>query len=84
MVSTVTIIPITAYLIVLIAGLIFSSFHPERIKRSHHHKIKTIDRTQDAKTNKEIASNTNSPNSICSVRIQEFCSIAYATSINMF
>ena len=58
--NTVTIIPITAYLIVFIAGLIFSSFPPERINNSPHHKIKTIESTQAASTKREIKSKKKS------------------------
>jgi hypothetical protein len=50
---------------VLIAGLILSSFHPERIKSKPHHNIKRIDSRPADKTNKEIARRINSQKSIC-------------------
>jgi len=60
--STVTMIPITAYLIVLIAGLIFSSFPPESIKSNPHHKIKTMDKTPAANTKIDISKRKKSQN----------------------
>jgi len=83
-VNTVTIIPITAYLIVFIAGFILSSLPPERIKSNPHHKINNIENIQADKTNIEIASNTKSQNSILSQSIDAQVSIAYAVSIIIF
>jgi len=60
----VTIIPITAYLIVFIAGLIFSSLPPDNIKRRPHHNINNIEKIQANKTKIEIVNNTKSQNSI--------------------
>jgi len=57
-------IPIIAYLIVLIAGFILSSFPPERISKSPHHKMKTTEKIQANKTKSEIANNMKSQNSI--------------------
>lgn len=48
---------------VLIAGLILSSFPPERIKSNPPHKMNTIEKTPANNTKSEIASNTNSQNS---------------------
>jgi len=64
MVNTVITIPITANLIVFIAGLILSSFHHDNINNKPHRKIKTIDSIPEAKTKSEIASNIKSQNSI--------------------
>jgi len=69
-VNTVTTIPITANLIVFIAGLILSSFHPERIKSKPHHKINTIDNIPEASTNKEIHNKTKSQKSIVGHNIE--------------
>jgi hypothetical protein len=55
-----------AYLIVLIAGLILSSFPPERIRSKPHHRINTIDKIPANKTNREIDNNTKSQNVIVS------------------
>ena len=63
MVNTVTTIPITAYLIVLIAGFILSSFPQESISKRPHHKMKTIENIPAAKTNIDIAIKTNSQKS---------------------
>jgi hypothetical protein len=63
-VKTVTTIPITANLIVLIAGLILSSFHHDNIRSSHHQRIKTIEKIQETNTNHDIANNIKSQNSI--------------------
>jgi hypothetical protein len=54
----------------LIAGLILSSLPPERIKSNPHHNINTIEKTQEASTNKEIASNINSQISILGQSIE--------------
>lgn len=70
-VRTVTTIPITAYLIVLIAGFILSSFPQESISKSHHQSIKTTEKIQAAKTNIDIASKTNSQKSSFSHSIDE-------------
>jgi len=58
--TTVIIKPITAYLIVFIAGFILSSFHPDRINNNPHHNIKTIDSIPDVKINKDIIVRTKS------------------------
>jgi hypothetical protein len=71
MVNTVTTIPITAYLIVLIAGFILSSFPPDNMSKRPHHNIKTIEKIQAAKTNMDIASKTNSQKSSFSHSIDE-------------
>jgi hypothetical protein len=44
-----------AYLIVLIAGFILSSFPQESIKRSPPQRMNIIEKTQDIKTNIDIA-----------------------------
>jgi len=62
-VRTVTITPIMAYLMVFIAGFILSSFPPERIKRSPHQSIKSIESTHAASTKRDIARSMNSPKS---------------------
>ncbi len=80
-VRTVTTIPITAYLIVLIAGLILSSFLPAKINNNPHHKIKTIENIQEAKTNNEIANNINSPLFIVGQKIALLWFKAYVVSI---
>lgn len=82
-VNTVTIIPITAYLIVLIAGLIFSSFPPDNIKSRPHHKINKIENIQANKTKIDIVNNTKSQNSILSQNSHTHVSIAYAVSITI-
>jgi len=69
-VNTVITIPITAYLIVLIAGLILSSLPPDKIKSKPHHNIKTIEKIHEANTNNEIANKTKSQNSILGQRIE--------------
>lgn len=80
-VSTVTTIPITAYLMVLIAGLILSSFHHDKIKSKPHHRINIIEKIQEAKTNNEIPSKMKSPNSIAGQNIEFQASKAYVVSI---
>lgn len=72
-VRTVTTIPITAYLIVFIAGLILSSFQPDRINNNHPHSIKTTENTQEANTNNEIANNIKSQNEIVSENKDQLC-----------
>ncbi|MDP2396664.1 MAG: hypothetical protein Q8S84_06415 [bacterium] len=69
-VNTVTTIPITAYLIVLIAGFIFSSLPPDNIKSNHPHNIKTIEKTPENKTNNEIANKIKSQNPIVDPNIE--------------
>jgi len=59
-VNTVTTIPITAYLIVFIAGLILSSLPPDKINNNPPHSINTIENTPDANTNIDIASKIKS------------------------
>jgi len=53
----------------LIAGLILSSFPPERIKSSPHQRINTIENTHANKTNKEIANKMKSPNAMLLVKM---------------
>jgi hypothetical protein len=60
----VTTTPITAYLIVLMAGLILSSFPPERIRSNHPQRINKIDRTPAARTKNDIVRSTKFPKSI--------------------
>jgi len=69
-VRTVTTTHMTAKRIVFIAGLILSSFPPERIKSSPHHKINIIERSQAANTNNDIARSTNSQKSIWASNIE--------------
>jgi hypothetical protein len=59
-VNTVITIPITAYLIVFIAGLIFSSFPHDKINSKPHQRINTIDNIHETKTNHEIANKIKS------------------------
>jgi hypothetical protein len=54
-VKTVTTIHIIAYLIVLIAGFILSSFPQESIRSNPHRRINIIEKTHDTKTKREIA-----------------------------
>jgi hypothetical protein len=54
---------------VLIAGLILSSFPQERISRSPHQRIKTMENIQAESTNIEIAKSINSQNSSCPANI---------------
>jgi hypothetical protein len=68
---------------VFIAGLIFSSFPHERIRSNHPHKMNIIERTPETRTKSEIASNMNSPKSICFPRIEFVASKAYAFSKNI-
>jgi hypothetical protein len=67
--TTVTIIHITAYLIVLIAGFILSSLPPDNIKSKPHHKINRIDNIPAINTNSEIIVNIKSPGSILGQKI---------------
>jgi hypothetical protein len=62
---------------VLIAGLILSSFPPERIRRSPHQSINTIDRIHAARTKREIARRINSQKSILASSIEPVSFIAY-------
>jgi hypothetical protein len=48
----------------LIAGFILSSFHHERISKTHPHNIYNIENTQANKTIIEIANRIKSQNSI--------------------
>lgn len=77
-VKTVTTIPITAYLIVLIAGFILSSFQPDKTSKSHHHNINIIDNTHASNTNIEIANNMKSQNDIVEFKILSHEVTAYA------
>jgi hypothetical protein len=65
------------------AGLIFSSFPPERIRRSPHRRINIIERTPDIRTNNDIAKRINSQKSICCPSIEFDASKAYAFSKNI-
>jgi hypothetical protein len=67
--STVIITPIIAYLIVLIAGLILSSFPPESINNNPPHNIKTIDSIHANNTKSDIANRIKSPKAIDSQKI---------------
>jgi len=64
--TTVIITPIIAYLIVLIAGFILSSFPPDNIRRRPHHKINTIDNIPANNTKSEIDNNIKSQKTIAS------------------
>jgi len=57
------------------AGFILSSFPPDKIRSSPHHRINMIERRPAAKTNKDIAKRINSQKSICASNI-EFVSAA--------
>lgn len=59
--------PNNAYLIELIAGLIFSSLPQDKINKSPPRKIKAIEKILANKTIKEIANRIKSQNSIASV-----------------
>lgn len=83
--NTVIITQMIAYLIVLIAGLILSSFPPDNINSNPHHKMNTIDNTHANKTNNEIASKIKSQNAIDSQNIGFVCvDKASACVINIF
>lgn len=84
-VSTVTTIQITAYRIVFIAGLIFSSLPPDKISNKPHHKINTIEKTHANNTNNEIANRIKSPKAIFveSIVLQPAQISACTGSINM-
>jgi hypothetical protein len=69
-VSTVIITQIIAYLIVFIAGLILSSFPQDKISKTPHHSMNTIENTPAIKTKIEIASKTKSQNSIAFQNIE--------------
>lgn len=62
--STITPSQIRAYLIELIAGFILSSFHHDKISKTHPHKIYNIEKIQANKTIIEIANNRKSQISI--------------------
>ncbi len=79
-VATVTTKPINAYLIVFIAGLIFSSFHHERTRSTHPRNIKSTEKTEAKSTNIEIAKRRNSPKSK-TLQNTDDDSLAYVTSI---
>ena len=81
-VNTVTIIPITANLIVLIAGFILSSFHHDKIRSKPHQRINIIENIQETNTNKDIANNIKSQNSIVGHKtLPHDCPKAFTTSI---
>ena len=86
--ATVIINQKIAYLIVLIAGFILSSFHHERIKSNPQYNTNTIDNIQAVRTKTEITNNTKSQNSILLENsgelIQELTVFnqAYVTSTN--
>lgn len=64
----------------MIAGLILSSFPPERINKSPHHNINTIENIPAARTKRDIASNIKSQKAIDSHRIDVFWVVAYVVS----
>jgi len=68
---------------VLIAGLLLSSFPPERISKSPHHRMKSIERRPAAKTKSEIARSTNSPKSIFASKIDPASFTAYTVEYNI-
>jgi hypothetical protein len=80
-VRTVTTIPITAYLIVFIAGLILSSFPHDKIKSNPHHKINIIEKIHEAKTNNEIHNKMKSPKAIVGQNTEPPSLNAYTVSI---
>lgn len=65
--NTITHNQINAYLIEFIAGLILSSFQPDKINKTPHHKIYIIEKTQANNTIADIANNTKSQKSIWDV-----------------
>lgn len=79
-VKTVTIIPITAYLIVFIAGLILSSLPQESISNKPHQSINIIENIPAASTNIEIQSKIKSHISIFAQNIDVHDSTAYTVS----
>jgi hypothetical protein len=82
-VKTVITTPITAYLIVLIAGFIFSSFHHDKINNNHPHKIKTIENIHANNTNNDIAKRTKSQNVKLGQKIETFSPAAKVVLINI-
>jgi hypothetical protein len=73
--ATVIINQKIAYLIVLIAGLILSSFHPDNIRSNPQYNTKTIDNIPAVSTKIEITSKTKSQNSILFANIGEFITL---------
>jgi len=69
-VRTVTTTQMIAYLIVLIAGLILSSFPPESIRSKPHQSMKRIERSPAVRTKRDIARSINSPKSIFPSKIE--------------
>lgn len=82
--KTITQRPIKAYLIELIAGLILSSFHPDKISKTPPHKIYIIENIPANKTISDIASNIKSPKSILEVNNVPVWEEAYAISKNIW
>jgi len=76
-VSTVTTTQITAKRIVLIAGLILSSFPPERISNNPPQRINKMESIPAARTKREIIKRMNSPKSIFASKIDPVSLIAY-------
>jgi hypothetical protein len=70
-VATITINQKKAYLIVLIAGLILSSFHHESITNTHPRRINNTVVTDANKISIEIAKSRNSPKFIVFQKIDE-------------
>jgi hypothetical protein len=65
--KTITKSQMRAYLMELIAGLILSSFQPDNISKTHHHKMYNIENIQASKTIIEIAKSKKSHISILEV-----------------
>ena len=66
------------------AGFILSSFPPERMRRSPHQRMKSIERSPAARTKSEIASKINSPKSSLPAKIEPSLAtlvFAYAVAI---
>lgn len=70
--KTITHNPITAYLIELIAGLILSSFPPERMSNTPPQRIYIIEKIPANNTIIAIANNMKSPKSIWELNKVEF------------
>lgn len=73
-VATIIINQKNAYLIVLIAGFIFSSFHQDNITKTHHRSIKITVAIDANKTRIDTAKSKNSPKSIAFQNIDVVCS----------
>jgi len=86
--STITHNQISAYLIELIAGLILSSFHPDKISKIHPQRIYKIENIPAKSTMSEMANKRKSPISIFDVNktllvCAPFVDIASAVSKNI-